>query len=192
MTEEKGKAARVKELEGEEQERGRRESGGSTGNVDLMKRKREEIESEKWAFNRSKKVQRSPQKEGKEITGDERSWIEEIKNEVKAEMREGIKEMVEIMREQGREIRQEVEDLRRIMEEREKKWMKEKEEMEEKIRELEKTVTKRKEEGIENEEDTREKGLERKLKEIDKKLEMRERGKKKKHSYEEQKERGTK
>jgi len=120
MTEEKGKAARVKELEGEEQERGRRERRGSTGNVDLIKRKREEIESEKWAFNRSKKVQRSPQKEGKEITGDERSWIEEIKNEVKAEMREGIKEMIEIMREQGREIRQEVEDLRRIMEEREK------------------------------------------------------------------------
>lgn len=45
-------------------------------------------ETEERVFSTSKKVQRSSQKRIKEITGDERRVIEEIRDYLKGEMRE--------------------------------------------------------------------------------------------------------
>lgn len=57
----------------------------------MIKRKREMMkrgETEERVFSTSKKVQISPQKRIKEITGDERRVIEEIRDYLKREMRE--------------------------------------------------------------------------------------------------------
>lgn len=99
-------------------------------------------ETEQRVFSMSKKVQRSPQKRVKEITGEERRVIEEIRDDLKGEMREWIKEMKEIMREQGKEIRQELEEVKRYLRKREVKWFSEKEEMEKRITELKRMVIK--------------------------------------------------
>lgn len=64
------------------------------------KERDDEKRGEEQVFSISKKVQRSPQKRVKDITREERRVIEKIRDDLKPEMREWIKEMKEIMREQ--------------------------------------------------------------------------------------------
>lgn len=118
MSGEKNRVAKL--IEGEE-ETNIRERRGSTGNLDLIKRKREEMEEDgEERLSLIKKVQRSLRKG----TG----WVEEIKEELKKELKNGIEEMKEMMKEQMMETKIEIEGMKRKHKEKEEKWQKEKEE----------------------------------------------------------------
>jgi len=128
---------KIKEvMKGEEKGRERR---GSTGNIEEMwKRKREQMgkeEEEKMIFRPEKKLPRSPMAERMERgRGDERiDWIKELKDELKLEMREGMKEIKEIVKDQGKEIRTEIEKMKKQLKLGEEIWRKEREVMEKRI-----------------------------------------------------------
>jgi len=176
----------IETMRGEEKGRERR---GSTGNIEEMwKRKREKMEKEdeeKMIIRPEKKLPRSPQEERMEGgRGDDRiDWIKDLKDELKLEMREGMKEIKEIVKEQGKEIRTEIEKMKKQLKLGEEAWRKEREVMEKRIVELENKVKEwriEKQEGWKKEEGKKESEGER-IKELERKMERKEREEKRRN-----------
>jgi len=72
--------------------------------------------------------------------GEENEWIKMMREDVKREMREGMREIKEIIKEQGKEIRGEIEKMKKQLKQGEENWRKEKETMGKRIMELEKKI----------------------------------------------------
>jgi len=158
------------------------ERRGSTGNIEEMwKRKRELMEreeDEKTIFRAKKQLQRSPQGERiiRERGGEKNEWIKMMKEELKKEMREGMREIKEMIKEQGKEIRGKIEEMKKQLKQGEENWRKEKETMGKRITELEKEVKSWQIGGKNgNEVEGGQKKVGERLKELERKIERKER-----------------
>ena len=181
----------------EDKERLREKGRGSTGNLEAWRKREREGEedsaegSEKWVFQRSKKVIRSPDKGGKEKEQElERGGMEGLKKDLMTGLREigeEIKKKIEeeIERKMGEELIGRIdklrEEIREEMREREKRWEEEKVEVEKRIKNLEEKVStigveeeKRREE-VEGGKEDRESEMGQRIKMLERKWERAER-----------------
>jgi len=140
-----------------------RERRGSTGSLeDYRKRKREmqreEGENKEDIFKRNNRTQRSPpggDNRERDVVGMFKEWKEELKREMREGMRGIKKELRKITEKQKEELKREMEGIREELAIKEEIWRREKEEMrvrmEKMERELEgiKEKTGREREGIE-------------------------------------------
>ncbi|KAM0731211.1 hypothetical protein ACS0PU_002271 [Formica fusca] len=166
------------------------ERRGSTGNIEEMwKRKRELMEGlggkraeEEMGIAKKGKIKGSPQKEIIKGGEEEKSWLREMKEEWKKEMKDGIREIRKMLREELRghigDLKEEMEGLVKMrLNEREKLWEREREDLKKKVEGLEQEIIKLKSREEGKGKIGEEKGgeMERKLKEMEKWKEMKER-----------------
>jgi len=132
-----------------------KERRGSTGSLEDYRKKKREVQGEEREcsediLKKSNKMLRSPiKRDGKE--GDLAEILKEWREEMKREMREGIRGIREDIRkmaeEQKEEIKREVEEIRGEIAVREENWRKERDELRERLERMENKLEREKGKG---------------------------------------------